>query len=96
MIASRVSLIVPLLLLTAATPEVPDSSPEPEPDGYWPRQSLRPASSTTQIEVSFCETSNPTNCAIEQPPMCGPPSGSAQTAAQGVYLAPDPDYPMST
>src|SRR5271165_3100047 len=35
---------------------------------HWPRQSLRPASSTTQIDVSFCETSKPTNRAIGQPP----------------------------
>src|SRR4051812_36848700 len=41
---------------------------------HWPRQSRAPVSSTTQIEVSFCETSSPTNRAIEPPPTCEPPS----------------------
>ena len=40
---------------------------------HWPRQSRVPVSSTMQIEVSFCETSNPTNRAIEPPPMYEPP-----------------------
>ena len=48
---------------------------------HCPRQSRRPVPSTTQIEVSFCETSNPTNRAIEPPPLCKPPSESARIAA---------------
>jgi hypothetical protein len=37
--------------------------------GHWPRHSLRPALSTTQIAVIFCETSNPTKRVIDEPPM---------------------------
>jgi hypothetical protein len=37
--------------------------------GHWPRHSLRPALSTTQIAVNFCETSNPTKQVIDGPPM---------------------------
>jgi hypothetical protein len=36
--------------------------------GHWPRHSLRPALSTTQIAVIFCETSNPTKWVINEPP----------------------------
>ena len=36
--------------------------------GHWPRHSLRPALSTTQMAVIFCETSNPTKWVIDQPP----------------------------
>ena len=46
---------------------------------HWPRHSRRPVSSTTQIAVSFCDTSKPTNRAIEPPPMVqrpGKPPGS--------------------
>src|SRR5208337_1937825 len=63
---------------------------------HWPRQSLRPASSTTQIEVSFCETSKPTNRVIEQSPLCEPPGNSARTTALWSAQAPSRDYPMST
>src|SRR3954469_17014297 len=35
---------------------------------HWPRQSLQPVVSTTQIDVSFCETSKPTKQAIEHLP----------------------------
>ena len=37
--------------------------------GHWPRHSLWPALSTTQIAVIFCETSNPTKQVIDDPPM---------------------------
>jgi hypothetical protein len=37
--------------------------------GHWPRHSLRPALSTTQTAVIFCETSNPTKQVIDEPPM---------------------------
>ena len=37
--------------------------------GHWPRHSLWPALSTTQIAVIFCETSNPTKQVINDPPM---------------------------
>ncbi len=46
---------------------------------HWPRHNLRPVSSTTQSAVSFCDTSKPTNRAIEPPPMVqrpGNPPGS--------------------
>jgi hypothetical protein len=36
--------------------------------GHWPRHSLRPALSTTQIAVIFCETSTPTKQVIDEPP----------------------------
>ena len=36
---------------------------------HWPRQSLWPALSTTQIAVIFCETSNPTRQIIDDPPI---------------------------
>ena len=48
---------------------------------HWPRHSLRPVPCTTQIAVSFCETSKPTNRVIEQPPMREPPGDSARIAA---------------
>src|SRR5208283_5024404 len=38
--------------------------------GHWPRHSLRPALSTTQMAVIFCETSKPTKWVIMiEPPM---------------------------
>src|SRR5262249_18274112 len=37
--------------------------------GHWPRHSLRPALSTTQIAVIFCETSKPTKQVIDEPPI---------------------------
>ena len=63
---------------------------------HWPRQSLRPVSLTTQIEVSFCDTSKPTNRAILQSPMCELPSIAARIAALWAPHAVDRDYPMST
>jgi hypothetical protein len=36
--------------------------------GHWPRHSLQAASSTTQIAVIFCESSNPTERVIDEPP----------------------------
>jgi len=33
-------------------------------DGHWPRHSRRPASSTAQTAVIFCETSKPTKWVI--------------------------------
>ncbi len=38
-------------------------------DGHWPRHSRRPASSTTQTAVIFCETSKPTKWVIDQSPI---------------------------
>jgi hypothetical protein len=37
--------------------------------GHWPRHSLRPALSTTQIAVIFCKTSNPAKEVTDEPPM---------------------------
>src|SRR3984893_16118878 len=37
--------------------------------GHWPRHSLWPALSTTQIAVIFCEMSNPAKQVIDDPPM---------------------------
>ena len=56
---------------------------------------LRPVSSTTQIEVNFCDTSKPTNRAIAVS-MCEPPSVLARTTAPWAPDASGHDYPMST
>jgi len=55
---------------------------------HWPRHNLRPVSSTTHSAGSFCDTSIPTNRAIEPPPMCEPLGNSAQIAASCRTYAP--------
>ena len=54
--------------------------------GHWPRHSLQPASSTTQIAVIFCETSNPTKQVIDEPPKA--PDKAARIAALSADQAP--------
>ncbi len=63
---------------------------------HWPRHNLRPASSTTQIAVSFCETSKPVNRAIEPPLMMR--TAGPQRPGRGIMedLCSSRDYPMST
>jgi hypothetical protein len=57
--------------------------------GHWPRHSLRPALSTTQIAVIFCETSNPTKRVIDEPPterITGQPSPDRGTTDEADAL----------
>jgi hypothetical protein len=65
-------------------------------DWHWPRQSLRPASSTTQIDVNFRETSKPTNRVIWHLPCVIRRATAPEPRHYGVFLLPDRDYPMST
>ena len=65
--------------------------------GHWPRHSLRPALSTMQMAVIFCETSKPTKWVImAEPPMlritgrCRPDRGTI--GRSGAHR----DYRMST
>ena len=60
---------------------------------HWPRQSLRPVSSTMQIAVSFCDSSKPTNRVIEPPS----PVANRRTTSPGSrhhgWLMPPPRLP---
>ncbi len=62
---------------------------------HWPRQSLRPVLSTTQIAVSFCDTSKPTNLVIEPPPMVRTAGQQRPDRSIMEDLCPHRDYPMS-
>jgi len=63
---------------------------------HWPRQRRRPVSSTTQIAVSFCDTSKPTNRVIEPPPMVRTAGQQRPDRSIMDDLCPRRDYPMST
>jgi chaperonin GroES len=56
--------------------------------GHWPRHSLPPASSTTQIAVIFCETSNPTKRVIDGLRRCESPGDTPRIAALSADQAP--------
>jgi hypothetical protein len=60
------------------------------------RELLAIDGTTTQIEVSSCDTSKPTNRVIQPSPMCKPLSDRARITAPWKLQAPDRDYPMST
>ena len=62
---------------------------------HWPRHSRRPAPSTTQIAVSFCDTSKPTHRVIGPPPMLrtAGPQHPDRSIMDG--LCPHRDDPMS-
>jgi hypothetical protein len=53
-----------------------------------PRHSLPPASSTTQIAVIFCETSNPTKRVIKGLRRCESPGDATRIAALSADQAP--------
>ena len=56
--------------------------------GHWPRHSLRPALSTMQMAVIFCETSNPTKRVIDSLRRCESPGETAPIAALSADQAP--------
>ena len=51
--------------ITQPTPETARGRPGRAVE-HWPRQTRRPMSSTTQTELSVCETSSPTNRAMSR------------------------------
>src|SRR5438094_7424699 len=64
--------------------------------GHWPGHSLRPASSTTQIAVIFCETSNPTKRVIDEPPTVRITGRQRPDRGTIGRLGANRDYRMST
>ncbi len=64
--------------------------------GHWPRHSLRPVSSTTQIAVIFCETSNPTKRVIDKSPMVQITRQRRPVGGTICRSGADRDYRMST
>ena len=66
-----------------------------EQQSYWPRHSLQPALSTTQMAVIFCETSNPTKRVINEPPILRITGRSLPDRDTIGRSSADPDYRMS-